>query len=140
MKNLLELNNLILIHQLLKNQIQTIGYIKTLNTCKNIVSKTQFQSKISKKRAYEYINRKINKLLAEEEKGNLITSCISLSLLIHILLFTYNIKSHIIIGVFCVNNSNIISHAWVKTEDDTIFNFHYDNIKYKEITKLSIWE
>lgn len=78
------------------------------------------------------------KILTEDKQGELVSSCVSISILIHLLLCIYNIDSYIIIGV-CVNSGKTFSHAWV-VSDNKEYNYKFDNYEYKEINRINLKE
>lgn len=140
MNKIYEESSIILIHQFLRESIREKGFIKTFDNCKKMIKNIVIrENKISEKKSFKTISKLIKIILDNESQGNLISSCISISLLIHLILFSFNIKSKLHIGVYCVNDESIISHAWVTTNKYT-FNFHYDNINYAEILQLDLGE
>lgn len=130
-------NEYILLHQFIKSSIQLNGFFGAVDICKNIYNSTEhcIQSKATK--IFSKISRLIEKLKELDQDGAIVTSCLSIALLVHLLLSLNNINSELKIGVNLVNDVDIISHAWVESINKM---FNEESEKYYEITSINIME
>ena len=130
------LNYSIVIHNLLRININTFGYVKSINLLSiglnSILSAIDTFHPLSIKEI-----KKIIKFIIDKDASNeLVTSCISISLFVHILCLISKINSKIIIGVALINNK-VFSHAWVETDFEKI-DFMSEGYAYKVIKEISI--
>lgn len=137
MKNWNRLLNLsVLIHTILRMNINQLGYVNAIK----VLSKN-FISVLNAVNTFPPLStRQIKKIAAtiitDDNKDMLVTSCISISLLVHILCLLSKINSEIVIGVTIINGK-VFSHAWVETHDET-FDFMSEGYNYKVIKKFSL--
>lgn len=129
----------IVIHSFIRIELSKSDFytaIKAIATClfpfieSNNISPKNFNYKI-----LEDIAKKI---LIKDNQGELVSSCVSISILLHLLLCIYNIDSYIVIGI-CVNSGKTFSHAWVVSGEKE-FNYRFDNFEYKEINRINLKE
>lgn len=127
----------LLLHQIIRAQIYDTSYIDAIkflskNLCKKI-NKENFICELSYKKI-----KKILKYIEEQDmKNNIVSSCISLTLLAHILCIYSNKNTEIVIGVK-IENGKVLSHSWLEVEDGGVINFFTDYSKYKIIKKFSL--
>ena len=130
-------NEYILLLQFIKSSIQLNGFFNTVEICRNIYNSTEHSVVYKTKKTFKKIIRLINELKELDSDGVIVTSCLSIALLVHLLLSLNNINSQLKIGVNLINDIDIISHAWVESMDKT---FNEESEKYFEITSINIME
>ena len=123
-------------HTLLRTNINKFGYVDTIKDLSKDINSILLAINNFSVLSVKQI-RKIAKVIIEKDLSNeLVASCISISLLIHILCILYKIDSYIVIGVVLINGK-LFSHAWVETVDAKI-DFMAEGYNYKTIKKFTL--
>lgn len=129
----------IIIHSFIKIELSRSDFYTAIKSIAVCISPFIEKSNILRKDLdYKTLEKIAKKILSEDSQGKLVSSCVSISILLHILLCIYNIDSYIVIGV-CVNSGKTFSHAWVVSEKKE-FNYRFDNFEYKEINRINLKE
>ncbi len=127
----------VLLHQIIRASIYNMGYIETikslsLNLCKK-VDKYKFLCRLSIKKI-----KKILKYIQQQDlHNNIVSSCISITLLAHLLCIFSNKDSQIIVGVK-IENGKVLSHSWLEVGDKQILNYFTDYKEYHIIKKFCL--
>lgn len=129
------LDECITVHALLRHNIMTLGYKETVDMLKKVVA--NFPTR--KKNINIAQLRKVTQTLFNlSYQGEIVGSCLSISLTIHFLLTIYGYLSEINIGV-CVVDEKLFSHAWVEFKN-IIIGEAQDKLNYTTIMKVKIGE
>lgn len=129
----------ILIHQFIRKSIYKIGYIETLKSIKKDIFDCLALEDFTINLKASVINKMLNYIVNEDKENSLVSSCISITILAHILCILSNIKSKIVIGVK-IENGKLFSHSWLKVIDSNkkIINYFEDYRNYKVIKEFCL--
>lgn len=129
-----------LLHLLIKSAIDTVDLSRFLNQVSAYLTSLEidkFYRVCNNRSIYSSIDEMARIIIGADNNGKVVYSCLSISILIHIYLCALKIESEIIIGS-CILDNKVYSHAWVKTYDNHLFDYRYDNYKYRVIKKINL--
>lgn len=116
------------------NYIETIKFLKTnIYDCVDVET-FKFKASIRQiKKILEYI-------VSEDKKNNIVSSCITITILAHLLCYFADIKSKIVLGVQVINGK-LISHSWLKIDKkDKIINYFTEYENFEIIKEFALEE
>ena len=128
----------ILLHQLIRKFMYKTDYISTIKFLKNslydCINVENYKCNLSINSIYKILNF----IVREDEQHNLVSSCISITLLAYLLCDFSSIKTKIVLGVKIINGK-LISHSWLRIlKNNSIINFFTDYKDYKIIKEFSL--
>lgn len=129
------LDECILVHALLRHNIMSFGYKETIDTVNKVIANVPIRRKNI---GIKKLRNVAQTLFNLSYQGEIVGSCLSISLTIHFLLTIYGYVSEIHIGV-CVIDEKLFSHAWVEFES-AIIGEAQDGLDYTTIMKVKIGE
>lgn len=100
----------VLIHQLIRKMIYRFDYIKTIKLLKEEIYDSMWIEEYKYRLSIRNINKILKYIANEDSKHNIVSSCISITILAYLLCDFANIESKIIIGVALVNQK-VLSHS-----------------------------
>ena len=129
-----------LLHLLIKSVVDTVELNRFLNQISAYMNSLDVGKLFwvrNTRSAYSSIDKMAKNIIGADHNGKMVYSCLSISILIHIYLCALDIESEIIIGS-CILDNKVYSHAWVKTYDNHLFDYRYDNYKYRVIKRINL--
>lgn len=129
----------IILHQIIRGCIYANDYITTIKMLKKQLYDNLNFSRLCVKLSLKKIKKIVDYVYLLDKQNELVSSCISITILAHILCEMANIKSQIVIGVN-IENGKLLSHSWLVLKNNEVINYFTDYKKYRPIKKFMIKE